>query len=201
MKRAIAGALDEDEHLTGLGRHLAAIPISPQLGKLVLFGILFRCLQPILTIACFRAYRCAAGVCAEKGEGGKELVALAGWTPPAMGTACSQRAWHAHNEHGMLTTGMWWAWGREVASPAGMQLCTGATPPTPAPPPPLHQPSREPWVLPTDPALKSAAWRERARYSDAAGGASDHLASLKAYAHWRGDRHVRLAGGITFDAR
>lgn len=188
MKRAIAGALDEDEHLTGLGRHLAAIPISPQLGKLVLFGILFRCLQPILTIACFRAYRCAAGVCAEKGGRGEGACGVGRVDP-------------ASNGHGMLTTGMWWAWGREVASPAGMQLCTGATPPTPAPPPPLHQPSREPWVLPTDPALKSAAWRERARYSDAAGGASDHLASLKAYAHWRGDRHVRLAGGITFDAR
>ncbi|RMZ54673.1 hypothetical protein APUTEX25_003051, partial [Auxenochlorella protothecoides] len=51
------GALDEAEHLTPLGRHLANIPLPPALGKLLLYGAMFKCLDPILTLACFKAYR------------------------------------------------------------------------------------------------------------------------------------------------
>ena len=52
------GALEEDETLTMLGGHLAALPLEPQLGKLLLYGILFDCVDPIMTIACAMAYRC-----------------------------------------------------------------------------------------------------------------------------------------------
>lgn len=44
-------ALDEDENLTPLGYHLARLPMNPQLGKMILLGALFGCLDPILTIA------------------------------------------------------------------------------------------------------------------------------------------------------
>ena len=53
------GALDAKERLTVLGRHLAAMPMSPRLGKLVLYGLAFDCVDPILTIACAMSYRCA----------------------------------------------------------------------------------------------------------------------------------------------
>jgi ATP-dependent RNA helicase DHX36 len=52
------GAMTDDERLTILGVHLASLPISPQLGKLLLYGLLFNCLDPILTVACAMSYRC-----------------------------------------------------------------------------------------------------------------------------------------------
>ena len=48
--RAI-GAIDEKEELTHVGRQLAEMPIHPRLGKLILFGAMFGCLDPILTVA------------------------------------------------------------------------------------------------------------------------------------------------------
>ena len=54
------GALEAGrERLTLLGRHLAALPLPPRVGKLLLYGVLFRCLDPVLTIACAMAFRCA----------------------------------------------------------------------------------------------------------------------------------------------
>lgn len=37
--------------ITPLGFHLAALPITPRIGKLMLYGVLLRCVDPILTIA------------------------------------------------------------------------------------------------------------------------------------------------------
>ena len=52
------GAIQEHtEALTKLGRHLAALPLSPRIGKLLLYGVMFGCLDPILTVACCMAYR------------------------------------------------------------------------------------------------------------------------------------------------
>lgn len=44
------GALTTNEELTALGRVLASLPIHPALGKMVLLGVLFKCLDPILII-------------------------------------------------------------------------------------------------------------------------------------------------------
>lgn len=44
-------ALDADENLTPLGYHLAKLPLSPQIGKMILFGAIFSCLNPILSVA------------------------------------------------------------------------------------------------------------------------------------------------------
>ncbi|XP_046400420.1 ATP-dependent DNA/RNA helicase DHX36-like [Ischnura elegans] len=44
-------ALDEDEHLTPLGFHLAHLPIDPQTGKMILLAAIFSCVDPILSVA------------------------------------------------------------------------------------------------------------------------------------------------------
>lgn len=49
--------MNERERLTSLGRHLAALPLPPALGKMLLYGVLFSCLDPVLTVACVMAYR------------------------------------------------------------------------------------------------------------------------------------------------
>ncbi|XP_020082069.1 DExH-box ATP-dependent RNA helicase DExH5, mitochondrial-like [Ananas comosus] len=44
------GALDENENLTNLGRYLSMLPVDPKLGKMLIMGAVFRCLDPILTV-------------------------------------------------------------------------------------------------------------------------------------------------------
>ena len=39
------------EHLTPLGHHLSKLPVDVRLGKMLIFGALFHCLDPILTVA------------------------------------------------------------------------------------------------------------------------------------------------------
>ena len=51
------GALTVKEELTELGEYLAALPLDPSLGKMILFGAAFQCLDPILTVASCLAYR------------------------------------------------------------------------------------------------------------------------------------------------
>ncbi|CAK8696730.1 unnamed protein product [Clavelina lepadiformis] len=50
-------AFDEQENLTALGRHLAKLPVEPQIGKMLLFGAIFSCLDPILTIAASLSFK------------------------------------------------------------------------------------------------------------------------------------------------
>ena len=47
----LQNALDSNEELTPLGYHLAALPVSPRIGKMILFGAIFSCLDPVLTVA------------------------------------------------------------------------------------------------------------------------------------------------------
>lgn len=44
-------ALDENENLTSVGRILNLLPLTPAFGKLVILGVIFRCLDPLLVIA------------------------------------------------------------------------------------------------------------------------------------------------------
>ncbi|KAH3823539.1 hypothetical protein DPMN_125346 [Dreissena polymorpha] len=44
-------ALDKEENLLPLGKHLARMPLDPHTGKMILYGAMFKCLDPILTIA------------------------------------------------------------------------------------------------------------------------------------------------------
>ncbi|GJN20838.1 hypothetical protein PR202_gb08264 [Eleusine coracana subsp. coracana] len=51
------GALDDMEELTSLGEHLCTLPLDPNIGKMLLMGSVFQCLDPVLTIAAALAYR------------------------------------------------------------------------------------------------------------------------------------------------
>ncbi|XP_075059798.1 putative ATP-dependent RNA helicase DHX57 [Mixophyes fleayi] len=51
------GALTRQEKLTPLGYHLASLPVDVRIGKLMLFGAIFRCLDPALTIAASLAFK------------------------------------------------------------------------------------------------------------------------------------------------
>ncbi|KAJ7341234.1 hypothetical protein JRQ81_005102 [Phrynocephalus forsythii] len=51
------GAITSDEKLTPLGYHLASLPVDVRTGKLMLFGAIFRCLDPALTIAASRTHK------------------------------------------------------------------------------------------------------------------------------------------------
>ncbi|XP_068172651.1 ATP-dependent DNA/RNA helicase DHX36 [Antennarius striatus] len=50
-------ALDHSENLTALGFHLARLPVEPHIGKLILFGALLGCLNPVLTIAASLSFK------------------------------------------------------------------------------------------------------------------------------------------------
>ncbi|XP_006185739.2 ATP-dependent DNA/RNA helicase DHX36 [Camelus ferus] len=50
-------ALDKQEELTPLGIHLARLPVEPHIGKMILFGALFCCLDPVLTIAASLSFK------------------------------------------------------------------------------------------------------------------------------------------------
>lgn len=47
----MVGALDESKNLTSLGRVLLQLPVEVQMGRLVLYGSLFKCLDGALTLA------------------------------------------------------------------------------------------------------------------------------------------------------
>ncbi|KAI4965251.1 hypothetical protein ZWY2020_054938 [Hordeum vulgare] len=46
----LIGSLDENENLTDLGRYLSMLPVDPKLGKMLIMGAVFRCIDPILTV-------------------------------------------------------------------------------------------------------------------------------------------------------
>ncbi|KAI3755191.1 hypothetical protein L1987_54986 [Smallanthus sonchifolius] len=51
------GAVEGDEELTPLGYHLAKLPVDVLIGKMMLYGGLFGCLSPILSISAFLSYK------------------------------------------------------------------------------------------------------------------------------------------------
>ncbi|OJA10313.1 hypothetical protein AZE42_05191 [Rhizopogon vesiculosus] len=44
------GAIDVDGRLTALGRHISMLPVDLRLGKMLVLGTVFQCLNPILTV-------------------------------------------------------------------------------------------------------------------------------------------------------
>ena len=50
-------ALDPWEDLTELGSHLLDLPIEPRLGKMLLYAVVLKCLDPVLTIVCSLSYK------------------------------------------------------------------------------------------------------------------------------------------------
>ncbi|KAG5870776.1 hypothetical protein JTB14_035026 [Gonioctena quinquepunctata] len=71
-------ALDEDENLTPLGYHLARLPVSPQMGKMILFGAIFSCLNPVLSVAASLDFKDAFQIpLGREGEADKKKIELA----------------------------------------------------------------------------------------------------------------------------
>jgi hypothetical protein len=44
-------AMDDSGELTALGHHVAELPVDAHIGKMILYGAIFNCLDPVLTIA------------------------------------------------------------------------------------------------------------------------------------------------------
>ncbi|XP_031124357.1 DExH-box ATP-dependent RNA helicase DExH7, chloroplastic isoform X2 [Ipomoea triloba] len=51
------GAIEGNEELTPLGYHLAKLPVDVLIGKMMLYGAIFGCLSPILSISAFLSYK------------------------------------------------------------------------------------------------------------------------------------------------
>ncbi|WJX97043.1 RNA helicase [Trifolium repens] len=51
------GALEGDEELTPLGYHLAKLPVDVLIGKMMVYGAIFGCLSPILSVSAFLSYK------------------------------------------------------------------------------------------------------------------------------------------------
>lgn len=51
------GALSLDEKLTDLGEKLGSLPVHPRTSKMLFLGILLKCLDPTLTLACASDYK------------------------------------------------------------------------------------------------------------------------------------------------
>lgn len=51
------GAIDENEVLTPLGHHLAKLPVDLLLGKMMLYGAMFGCLSPVLSISAILSHK------------------------------------------------------------------------------------------------------------------------------------------------
>ena len=50
-------AFTEEENITPLGRLLAALPVHPSLGKMIVLGVMFRCLDPMIVLGAAAAER------------------------------------------------------------------------------------------------------------------------------------------------
>ena len=50
-------ALDPWEDLTELGSDLLDLPVEPRLEKMLLYAVILKCLDPILTIVCSLSYK------------------------------------------------------------------------------------------------------------------------------------------------
>ncbi|XP_047333624.1 DExH-box ATP-dependent RNA helicase DExH7, chloroplastic [Impatiens glandulifera] len=51
------GAIGNDEELTPLGYHLAKLPVDVLIGKMLIYGGIFGCLSPILSISAFLSHK------------------------------------------------------------------------------------------------------------------------------------------------
>ncbi|KAJ7071028.1 P-loop containing nucleoside triphosphate hydrolase protein [Mycena amicta] len=103
----MVGALDANKDLTSLGRVLLQIPVDVQLGRLVLYGCFFRCLDQALTLAAILSNRDAfMSPMHLKAESSKVKL---GWTNPqfrsdALAALAAFNAWWALQSRGEYIT-------------------------------------------------------------------------------------------------
>ncbi|KRT80786.1 Ankyrin repeat-containing protein [Oryctes borbonicus] len=51
------GALDKEENLTRLGTHLLQLSVEPHLAKMLIYSVIFKCVDPVLTIVATLAHK------------------------------------------------------------------------------------------------------------------------------------------------
>lgn len=51
------GAINDEEEITALGHHLAALPVDVRIGKMMLYGAVLGCASPVLTVAACLSYK------------------------------------------------------------------------------------------------------------------------------------------------
>lgn len=69
------GALNADFELTKLGRHLSSFGFSPQLGMMMIYAVIFNCVEPISSVVAFLSYKDIFMVPLGNKKGRRELKA------------------------------------------------------------------------------------------------------------------------------
>ena len=161
------GALDECERLTSLGRHLAALPLPPAVGKMLLYGALFRVLDPVLTVACCMAYRDPWVLPTQSDARRAAAMLRAGLSSEAGGSSDHLATVKAYNGWKAARAVRWGGWvlfyvrqrgGSSAPSPA-CRVLPGRVRVAPSPRPATSQPAVLPPFFPSAPSppLRSAA--------------------------------------------
>ena len=110
---AVAGAIDalqqmraldpEDEALTPLGRMLVRMPVDAQIGKMLVFGCLLRCLSPCLTIAAALSGRppfLSPSDKREEANAARDRLAAGAVRSDHLALVAAFNGWHAARERG-----------------------------------------------------------------------------------------------------
>jgi len=87
-------ALDSTQELTPLGWHLAGLPIDVRIGKVLLFGAIFKCLDSALTIAACLSYRTPfASPFGKREEAMKKKMSFAVWNSDVLSALRAFTGW------------------------------------------------------------------------------------------------------------
>ncbi|XP_048582367.1 ATP-dependent DNA/RNA helicase DHX36 isoform X2 [Nematostella vectensis] len=102
-------ALDTKENLTPLGYHLASLPVDPRIGKMILFGAILSCLDPVLTVASTLGFREPFVYPLDKKKlADKVRTRLAGDShSDHIAVLNAYRGWEAASRHGNASTYCW----------------------------------------------------------------------------------------------
>ncbi|KAI9360815.1 P-loop containing nucleoside triphosphate hydrolase protein [Zopfochytrium polystomum] len=73
------GAVSESDELTSLGKHMASIPADLRIAKMLIYGAIFHCLGPILTIAAIMSSKSPFAIPYERREEGRKARASFLW--------------------------------------------------------------------------------------------------------------------------
>ncbi|QRV76171.1 Helicase associated domain (HA2) [Ceratobasidium sp. AG-Ba] len=99
----MVGALDEKKNLTSLGRVLLQLPVEVAMGRLVLYGSFFKCLDQALTLAAILTNRdpfMAPIALKQEANAAKEKWSPTDFRSDALATLNAYNAWWAMQERG-----------------------------------------------------------------------------------------------------
>ncbi|KAF9471753.1 P-loop containing nucleoside triphosphate hydrolase protein [Pholiota conissans] len=99
----MVGALDAEKNLTSLGRVLLQLPVDVQMGRLVLYGSFFRCLDSALSLAAILSARepfMAPMHVKQQAQAKKESWSPDGFRSDALATLKAFNAWWAMQSRG-----------------------------------------------------------------------------------------------------